>query len=187
LERDKQKQQKFLEHDPTLAVDSEDCTNAFNELERGAIADTLSVHDPDLLQHFIAYYSSNVPQYFRMANGDLINIPSRRGGIQGDSVFSTIFDIVYTLRVLEPLALAFPACNVYAIHDDSYIIGPADALPPASHRLTQLGSEPSAACVMAPPNANYTNTPNPHTPTLTLTLRHTHHVRCYEEVVRRCT
>jgi len=46
--------QLLLEHDSSLAVDSEDCTNAFNELERGVIAETLKEHDPDLYQHFIA-------------------------------------------------------------------------------------------------------------------------------------
>jgi hypothetical protein len=132
--------QLLLEHDPTLAVDSEDCTNGFNELERGAIFDILAAHDPDLLQHFLAYYTYDVPQYFRMTSGELVNIPSCRGGIQGDFAFSAIFDVVYTVGVLEPLAAQFPTCNMYAIHDDSYICGPAAALPLASHRLAKLGA-----------------------------------------------
>jgi hypothetical protein len=127
-----------LEHVPAVAVDSEGCTKAFNELERAATADILCCHDPYLLQHFIAYYATEVPQYFRLADGLLVNIPSRRGGIQGDSAFSAIFDVVYTLGILKPLAQEFPDSAIFAIHDDTYLAGDSRHLPAASARLATL-------------------------------------------------
>mmetsp|Transcript_25119 Transcript_25119/g.81241 ORF Transcript_25119/g.81241 Transcript_25119/m.81241 type:complete len:97 (+) Transcript_25119:170-460(+) len=49
--------------------------------------------------------------------------PSQTGGIQGDSIFSAVFDITYTVCVLEPLRAAHPDIHVYAIHDDTYLVG----------------------------------------------------------------
>jgi len=83
--------QLILEHNPTFAVNSEDCVNAFNELLRAIIIEVLEKEDKVLLQQYIAYYQKDVPQYFRLSNGSLQHIPSQRGGIQGDALFSIIF------------------------------------------------------------------------------------------------
>jgi hypothetical protein len=136
--------QLILEHNPSYAIVSEDCYNAFNELLRAVIVEVLEKEDPALLQQFIAYYQKEVPQFFRLANGSLHHVPSQRGGIQGDALFSIIFDIVYTVRVLEPLANEFKdkQISVYAVHDDTYLVGPAAHLAAASKRLREL----AAAC-----------------------------------------
>jgi len=88
--------QLSLELNPTLAIISEDCRNAFNTLRRDVIADTLlRLHYP-LLAPFLAYYGTQpFPQYLRQSDGYLTSIPSQTGGIQGDSIFSAVFDITY--------------------------------------------------------------------------------------------
>jgi len=96
--------QLSVELDPTQAILSEDCRNAFNTLRRDIIVETLAQHNSPLLAPFLAYYGKEpFPQYLRRSDGYLASIPSQAGGIQGDSIFSAIFDIVYTLRVIEPL------------------------------------------------------------------------------------
>jgi len=117
--------QLILEHNPNFAVDSENCVNAFNEFLRAIIIKVLEKEDKVLLQQYIAYYEKEVPQYFhfRLSNRSLQHIPSQRGGIRGDALFSIIFDIVYTCKVLEPLSNEFKDKQVvvyaYAIHDDT--------------------------------------------------------------------
>jgi len=58
--------------------------------------------------------------------------PARQAvsSIQGDSIFSVVFDITYTVCVLEPLRVAHPDVNVYAIHYDTYLVGPPPPYPP---------------------------------------------------------
>ena len=128
--------QLLLEADPTVAIDSEDCVNAFNELFRRTIADTLFAVDKGLYRHFVAYYFQPTRQFFRLANGRLVSAcDSRRGLVQGDPLAALIFDIVYTIRVLKPTAIDNPNTLIIAVHDDSNLSGRPCDLPAASQRF----------------------------------------------------
>ena len=96
--------QAMLEFDPSCAIDSEDVKNAFNEVDREAVADVLQREDPELYDYFMAYYQTGCLQLFRLFSGELLRLwSSVRGLIQGDALAAVIFDIVYTILVLKPV------------------------------------------------------------------------------------
>ena len=134
--------QMLLEFDTSACVDSEDCRNAFNELCREAIADTLQKEDYELYCYFLAYYSVACPQLFRLSDGTLLALlKSCYGLVQGDPLAAIIYDIVYTLCVLKPVQEAYPGLLLVALHDDTYLAGHIAVLPEAVDLLTRLAAK----------------------------------------------
>ena len=124
-----------------MCIDSEDCRNAFNELDRQVIADTLKVHDYKLYLYFMAYYDRPALQLYRLADGSLVcPAKSACGLVQGDPLAALIYDIVYTLVVLKPMQEAYPDVVVCALHDDTYLVARVSVLPAASTKLTELAA-----------------------------------------------
>ncbi len=92
---------------------SKDIYNAFQELSRQAILDTLREFDCELYEYFVAYYPAARKQWYRQMDGsvEMIACQWMRWGImmtQGDALSALIFGIVYTHKVLKPTCEQLP-------------------------------------------------------------------------------
>ena len=114
--------QLLHESDVDSCTWSKDIYNAFQELSRQAILDTLREFDHELYEYFVAYYPNPRKQWYRQMDGSVEMIAWSRWGVtQGDALSALIFDIVYTLKVLKPTCEQFPHATLLAIHDDTYV------------------------------------------------------------------
>ena len=121
--------QLLHESDVDSCTWSKDIYNAFQELSRQAILDTLREFDHELYEYFVAYYPNPRKQWYRQMDGSVEMIAWSRWGVtQGDALSALIFDIVYTLKVLKPTCEQFPHATLLAIHDDTYVNTKANEL-----------------------------------------------------------
>ena len=121
--------QLLHESDVDSCTWSKDIYNAFQELSRQAILDTLREFDHELYEYFVAYYPNPRKQWYRQMDGSVEMIAWSRWGVtQGDALSALIFDIVYTLKVLKPTCEQFPHATLLAIHDDTYVNTKANKL-----------------------------------------------------------
>ena len=102
---------------------SEDCMNAFHELDRDKIEACLEQKSPVLHLYFLAYYAEITELFYRLNSGQFYQIDLSFGGMMGDSLFSCIFDLVYMELVLKPIQEKYPDVFLCAIHDDTYLSG----------------------------------------------------------------
>ena len=114
--------QLLHENDVDSCTWSKDIYNAFQELSRQAILDTLRGFDYELYEYFVAYYPAARKQWYRQMDGSVEMIAWSRWGVtQGDALSALIFDIAYTLNVLKPTCEQFPHATLLAIHDDTHV------------------------------------------------------------------
>ena len=107
-----------------------DVMNAFNEMCRQAVLDNVR-SNPDLV-HTHGYINTVYGGASAVVYSDRLNlkdvvIANEQGVIQGDPMASWLYDITYS-RELSPLRLeaARVGCVILTIHDDTYIVGPAE-------------------------------------------------------------
>ena len=149
------------ENDVDSCTWSKDIYNAFQELSRQAILDTLRGFDYELYEYFVAYYPAARKQWYRQMDGSVEMIAWSRWGVtQGDALSALIFDIVYTLKVLKPTCEQFPHATLLAIHDDTYVnTKAANELVAVSRSLEEKAN--SIHLRFAPSKEHILQLPNP--------------------------
>ena len=118
----------LAENDPSQVIVSLDGDNAFNNIKRTAILETVIDNFPALVVLFINLYSGPSFMVFIFDNKDIKVIMCTTGVLQG-CVLGTFLYACGLSLVLRPVAAANPAGQIHVFADDTYIRGhPAAAL-----------------------------------------------------------
>ena len=143
-----------LEANPDWTLVAVDISNAFNSISRCAIFEALRDGGPQLQQlipYARAQYGNPTPLWYKDGPRSVHRILSRTGTRQGDPLAGALFALGH-LRALKNTRATNPRCFLPTIADDTYILGPVDAVEGAyvkfveeTHKLA-LQVKPSKCC-----------------------------------------
>ena len=147
-----------LEAHPDWVLLSMDLTNAFNSVDRARVFEALQTGGPamrSLIPFVRMQYGQEGHLWYKDSPSTVHLIRSRTGTRQGDPLSGALFALAH-LSALKAIRQAHPTCHIPTVADDSYLLGPPEAVRDAyATFVSEMGSlqlqvKPSKCILYAP-------------------------------------